>query len=301
MLSERLTKYLAASVKGEGHGKNLRSQPNSDVKAKQRALSFKPSFMTTLYYSRPDIKEQRKERYTAEFGSVLLDSYSGSLSFEDRILLRLNHFATKTCLEIEEELGIILDSNPKQYYNILVKEMLGLPKTKYIEEFEIAGISIKTIRIKSDGMPKESMSFSTFDPRELVKEKDWKESDLFRELDHEFLIPVFRFEKKPDKVKRKELRFIGAFFWKLTDEDLDTVCGVWEDTKMKIEAKRSDFVKISDDRIAHIRPHDVKKRMDSDGNDITKKSFWLNAKYWKIIIDNELDDSNKKFNQSRLQ
>ena len=256
--------------------------------------------MTTLYYSRPDIKEQRKDRYTAEFGSVLLDTCSGDVSFEERILLRLNRFAGMTCSEIEEQLKKQLDSNPKQYYNILVKEMLGLPRTKYIEEFEIAGIAIKTVRIKSDWTPKESMSFNTFDPRELVKEGEWKESALFRQLDREFLIPVFQFEDRPEKVKRKELRFKGSFFWKLTDEDLDIVCGVWEDTKKKIEEKRSDFVKISDDRIAHIRPHDVRKRIDLEGNDITKKSFWLNAKYWEAIIKDELDESHKKFEQSHL-
>ena len=50
LLSERHTKYLAACTKGVGHGKDMRSQPFSLEPAKQRALSFKASFMTELYH-----------------------------------------------------------------------------------------------------------------------------------------------------------------------------------------------------------------------------------------------------------
>ncbi len=39
-LSESDTLYLSACVKGSGHGKNMRPQPNSEILAKQRALKF---------------------------------------------------------------------------------------------------------------------------------------------------------------------------------------------------------------------------------------------------------------------
>lgn len=42
------TKFLEAATKGAGHGKDMRTQPNSDVPAKQRAFAFKPSFMRTV-------------------------------------------------------------------------------------------------------------------------------------------------------------------------------------------------------------------------------------------------------------
>jgi DNA mismatch repair protein MutH len=42
------TKYLEAATKGAGHGKDMRTQPNSDITAKQRAFAFKPSFMRTV-------------------------------------------------------------------------------------------------------------------------------------------------------------------------------------------------------------------------------------------------------------
>jgi DNA mismatch repair protein MutH len=42
------THFLEACTKGEGHGRDLRSQPNSTVQAKQRAYALKPRFMSPL-------------------------------------------------------------------------------------------------------------------------------------------------------------------------------------------------------------------------------------------------------------
>lgn len=46
-ISESLTNYLAACTKGKNN-KSVREQPFSDIPAKQRAFSFKSSFMTTM-------------------------------------------------------------------------------------------------------------------------------------------------------------------------------------------------------------------------------------------------------------
>jgi DNA mismatch repair protein MutH len=42
------TKFLEAATKGAGQGKDMRTQPNSDILAKQRAFAFKPNLMRTI-------------------------------------------------------------------------------------------------------------------------------------------------------------------------------------------------------------------------------------------------------------
>ena len=47
-ISERDTLYLSACTKGKNH-ESMRKQPFSNILAKQRAYSFKPSYMTTVF------------------------------------------------------------------------------------------------------------------------------------------------------------------------------------------------------------------------------------------------------------
>lgn len=59
-LSERFTTYLAACRKGAGHGSDLRDAPGPDgrtIKASQRALSLKPSYMLKVYQESKDLNE----------------------------------------------------------------------------------------------------------------------------------------------------------------------------------------------------------------------------------------------------
>ena len=49
----------------------------------------------------------------------------------------------------------------------LSRRILGVADDAKIEEFEKAGVKPKTMRIKRNGMPKESVSFPRFDYFEL--------------------------------------------------------------------------------------------------------------------------------------
>lgn len=291
LLSEKHTKYLAACTKGAGHGGDMRSQPFSIEPAKQRALSFKASFMTQLYHSHVDVGETILDEVQDTI-SILHGEWSPDETFEEHIIKYYSRFVGHTCSEIERELNLELDDGSKQYYSTLSMAMAGVTGKKHIKEFEEAGILIKTIRTYENGKPKESMSFPYIRFEELV-EQDWEDSDFFDQLDHEFFSPVFSFTNKDTKSQsRKDLIFKGAFFWTIPDEDMPVIESVWLDTKGKVLDDDFDhFIGMSDNPIAHIRPH-ARNSMDTatyKGRTVKKVSFWLKDTYIQGIIKKHLD------------
>ena len=296
LLSERQTKYLAANTKGAGHGKDERSQPFSDRPAKQRSLSFKAPFMTSLFHSHPDVNEMFIEPSVTEVvddsGTIFKGIWSEDQTFEEYVMVRFDRFIGKSCQEIEEMLNIELNESSKQYYYTLTLAMLDVFGKKRVREFDEAGIIIKTVRIKLNGQPKESMSFPAFKYEELV-EQTWETSDFYSQIDHEFFIPVFQFNTSdPKNEGRKELTFRGAFFWYVPDDDFRTIQKVWEDTQAKVSMMDFDhFIGAGERRIAHVRPHGRNKKdtYPFRGGHYTKRSFWLNDNYIRGVIKENLD------------
>lgn len=296
LLSERQTKYLAANTKGAGHGRDERSQPFSDKPAKQRSLSFKVAFMTTLFHSHPDVNEMFLEpslfKEEGDSGSVFKETWSKNQTFEEYVISRFDRFVGKSCLEIEEMLDLELNGSSKQYYYTLTLAMLDVRGKKHVKEFEEAGIIIKTVRIRLDGRPKESMSFPAFKYEELV-DQTWETSDFYSQIDHEFFIPVFQFNtSEPKNEGRKELTFRGAFFWYVPDEDFKVIRKVWEDTQTSVMSADFDhFIGASQHRIAHVRPH-ARNKGDTypfRGGHYTKRSFWFNDNYIKEVVRENLE------------
>lgn len=290
LLSEKHTKYLAACTKGVGHGGDMRSQPFSIEPAKQRALSFKASFMTQLYHSHVDVGEILIDE-VQDSTSILHGEWSLEETFEEHIVKYYNKFVGLTCYEIEQELNLDLDDSSKQYYSTLSMAMAGVTGKKHIKEFEEAGIIIKTIRTYRNGKPKESMSFPYIRFDEIV-EQEWQDSDFFDQLDHEFFSPVFSFTSNDTKSQsRKDLVFKGAFFWTISDEDMPVIESVWSDTKQKVLRGDFDhFISMSDNPIAHIRPH-ARNSLDTvtyGGRKVKKVSFWLKDTYIQEIIKKNL-------------
>lgn len=168
--------------------------------------------------------------------------------------------------------------------------MAGIQKKKRIKEFEQAGIMMKTIRTMQNGKPKESMSFRYIRFEEMV-DQTWEESDFYGDLDHELFSPVFGFTADPSKQSRKELKFRGAFFWTVPDEDFEVIKSVWEDTRQKVENDDFDhFIGMKDNPISHIRPHARNSLDVTDyyGRKVKKVSFWLKETYIEGIIDKHL-------------
>ena len=289
LLSERHTKFLAACTKGAGHGKDMRSQPFSDLPAKQRALSFKASFMTALFNSHPDINEILAD--DADYQSIIHGDWGEGESFEEHILSYYRPFEGMTCAEIETRLGLGLNPGSKQYYSALSLAMAGVVGKRHAREFEEAGILMKVVRTYLNGKPKESMSFPYIRFDDLV-EQTWETSDFYDQLDHEFFTPVFSFTKEDwSSQSRKDLVFRGAFFWTIPDGDFEVIRGVWEDTKSKVmDGDFNHFIKASDRRISHVRPH-ARNSMDKAtfrGVSVKKQSFWLNDSYIRGMVEEHL-------------
>ncbi len=296
LLSEKHTKFLAACTKGAGHGGDLRTQPFSDILAKQRALSLKQSYMTSLFHKCKDVNEilvDMDDTPASSEDSVFTEVWKEDVTFEEYILQRFYPYVGRTCEEIERMLGIDLSDGPKQYYFTLVLAMMGVRGKRKVLEFDEANIKMKTIRIRRDGRSKESMSFPAFRYEELVGQT-WETSDFYEQIDREFFFPVFQFNTDhPENEPRKSLRFKGAFFWSVPDADMGIIEGVWNDTREKILREDFDhFVKASDGRISHIRPHakDSKDTYPYKGRQHIKRCFWFNDKYIQKIVRDNLHD-----------
>ena len=288
LLSERHTKFLAACRKGTGGDGDLRIQPYSDVKAKQRALSFKSSFVNNIFQNHADVNQRREpKRSLDKGGESVLSSWPEGISFEEHVVRHFEKFKGMTCRDIEKILGVELSDRSKSYYSSLSLRMLGVTGRKVVE-FEQAGIKMKTVRLTIEGKPKESMSFPAFRYEELA-EQEWEESDFYEQIDRRFLFIVFRFRTAdPKSEPRRSLVFDSAFFWSVPEEDLDVMRWVWTDTREKILHEDFEhFIGSGDNRLVHVRPH-AKNRDDTypfNGREYTKRGFWFNDSYIQRIVE----------------
>jgi DNA mismatch repair protein MutH len=267
LLSESDTIYLAASTKG-AKGSDRTSQPNGPS-AKPRAFSFKPSFVKTLLSD-----------FLIKDGESILKGVESKKSFEEIVANKFNSYIGKTEEELKSILNISYSKSTKHKGYLLAKAILGISK-KFISEFEKGGIVIKTITLKETGSIKESMSFKQIKYTEIIKE-NWEETDLFEILSSKFFLLIFQLNKKGVPVLKK------VKFWNMPEKDLEKVEKVWLDTQKKIKTGVFDnFIKISDNAIAHVRPkaqNKEDKMIDANGLLQDKKCFWLNASYVNEMI-----------------
>jgi hypothetical protein len=158
------------------------------------------------------------------------------------------------------------------------------------ELIKAAGIQIKTVQLKANGTPKESMSFKAFSFESIANE-DWDTIDVdsnhFRnDVSMRFMLVVFQCGsdcKSGDTRVFKRIKF-----WNMPYADLQIVRIGWERAKLAVQnSNAAMFPKISDRQIMHVRP----KGRDGtdqvcfpDGTTITKQCFWLNAGYIKEIL-----------------
>ena len=184
--------------------------------------------------------------------------------------------------ELGERFGYIKQGQrkPKNLCALVTRRILGVSDDAKIEEFEKAGIKPKTMRIKRNGTPKESVSFPYFDYFELV-ETPFEDSDFAGYLDQKYLFVIYR----EDDVERNVYRLADVAFWQMPDDDLEEAERCYEEMRHRIAIGRAqDSVKSSESRCCHVRPHG---RDSSDtlptpqGDYVVKKCFWLNAQYLK--------------------
>ncbi len=288
-LSEGDTLYLGACTKSATSA-NRRAQLNGPV-AKPRAFSYKSSYMTQLL---------KRELGTTEDVERLLSEAEviDEKTFEQQVIERFTPYIGKTVTEIAEMIGIEQNVKNKDKYATLARAMMGVRRAK-IEEFEAAGVTMKTIQLKAEGTPKEAMSFPTFKYTEVVEQVwDGDEEDgetraeFQKQLESRFLFIVYRCE---NKCGPKEGRILDkAFFWTMSSEDLVEAQRVWEETVHRIKiGQAKNLPRSTESKVAHVRPH-AKNANDTyitpQGEFITKKCFWLNQGYIKKVC--QLPQSN---------
>ncbi|MCH5344286.1 MAG: restriction endonuclease [Acetatifactor sp.] len=281
-LSEGDTLYLGAAPKA-ATSKDRRRQPFSDELAKPRAFAFKSSYMTYVLnnYIVPG---------KATYEPIVQD---GSVdSFEDYVVEKIDRYRGYSINDLCMEFNIKIEKRPKNLEAILAYRMLGI-RGNHAEEFEKAGVVVKTIRIGKNDRIKESMSFPTFRFQELIKE-DWEDSTFGNYLrETRFLFVVYKFDKND------VLRLRGCQFWNIPYEDLENdVKSVWERTKQVIldglqvtmvnGTKRNNLPKASENPVCHVRPHAQDTYELPDGRQYPKQCFWLNNTYIYQQIDENI-------------
>lgn len=264
-LSERDTNYLAACTKGADSG-SMRDQPGG-VRAKQRAFSLKSSYINRII----------DQSGPGSTGPVLVDltQLKPTETFEQYVVRKLSAYYGRTEQKLKDTFKLEYSPLAKHRYYLLAKAMLGVTADR-IEEFEKAGIVVKSIRVEADGDIREAMSFKQIQYRDIVQQT-WEESMFFAELDRRFLFIVFR------RNTEGELRFERCGFWAIPEADLEQARQVWEDTKSKVIAGRySSFIKSTENPVSHVRTkgkdsHDLMRT--PQGTLQTKRCFWLNRDY----------------------
>jgi DNA mismatch repair protein MutH len=291
-LSEGDTFYLGACTKGSTALKSYRDQPFNNEKAKQRAYSLKQGYVNHII---ANIAQEE----SAVYGKIIeqpeiLDIVQ---SIEDVVISKFQPFYGKSAEQIEQELDLDLNQKAKSYFANLTNAILGLKLGQKIAEFEKADIQVKTIRLKENNLPKEDISFPTFEYQELI-ETDWEDSDFKNILESKFFFVFYQFEEE-------QLILRKVKFWNMPHSDIIEAKSVWD--KMKITVSKGEIVKEVTDkgirktyfpkkmenRISHVRPH-AKNANDTyilpvvdkltGLTEYTKHCFWLNASYVKDEI-----------------
>lgn len=293
-LSEGDTFYLGACTKG-ANALSVRKQPNSNIPAKQRAYSFKQGYVNHIIAS---IAKENEGVY----GKLIPNAQIAKKhTIEEIVISKFKPFYGKTEEEIIKILKIKINTKAKGFYATLTKAILGIELDKEIEEFKKAEISVKTVRLKQNNLPKEDISFPNFKYKEIVN-SDWENSDFKNILEHKFLFVFFKFENEKLVLKK-------VIFWNMPYSDLIEVEKVWSKTKeivakgeivkeIKInkngkEIRLTNFPNKKFNSISHVRPH-AKNSSDvyllpvieklTHQYEYTKHCFWLNNTYVKNEI-----------------
>lgn len=304
LLSEGDTLYLGACRKGQ-KGDSPQEQPFSTIRANKRAFSLKPAYMR---YILKHVLESGNNSYT-NFESDKPSKYElvstqelEHRSFEQIITNRFSHFYGLNYIEICDKLGIAPYQSKNKYADIsgLIASESKSKRISNAEEFVKSGIMMKTVRLKANGMPKESMSFKNIDYQEIYDNDDWLESEAYEIFTNRFLFVVFKPKpgetitvhnnKTGEDITEQSYVLDKVFFWTMPDKDLQTAKRYWEHIRQNVlndNIQLDSFWSISDKRGFHVRPKATNKRQlvpNPNGGMAEKYCYWLNADFVKQII-----------------
>ncbi len=265
-LSEGDTFYLGACRKGAGGVKEkLKSQPFSTVGAPSRAFSFKQGYLSRLIVdSQEDSTLGVTPKISIEEATHLRFAPFLGMSIED-LSVKFKHHKR--------------DKNHKNFHREIATKILAGGGSS-VSELVKAGIEMKTVRLKKDGKPRESMSFPAFNFLEIGSEI-WEESSFFEKIERKFLFIVFKLGD--DGVERLEK--VG--YWNMPYEDRLEAERVWRDTQKRVAINAHDLPGMTESHVAHVRPKAKDgndKGLTPQGDLRTKQCFWLNASYIADVV-----------------
>lgn len=304
-ISEGDTLYLGACTKGAS-ASSVRSQPFSELPAKQRAFSLKQSYMS--YILNRYIFGKDEDEHIIK-NPNLLNQYS----LFEYVALQFKSFIGKSQSELKRIFNI--SSTAKSLNHCLVSGILKVKNVEESAEFQKANIKLKTIRLESDGNKiQQSMSFPSFLFKDIANQ-EWEESQEYEFFfEQKYLLVIFKMDNKYNlDSKNKEyteqhLFLDSLILWQMPEKDIDEVRRIWEKTAEIIRRGvmldkvpygnsfriKNNLPKISQSYVAHVRPHTSKKGYFlggeefgdlkyanelPDGRWMTTQSFWLNNEY----------------------
>ena len=272
-LSGSDTLYLEAATKA-ATSKNRTKQPFSTIPAKPRAWAIKPSYMTAVFNGMLDAQQIARRGSDAELDLLSLVRKR----FEPCIGLSEEELAERCGYSYRGR------GKPKNLCALITKRLLGVDEHSKIAEFEKAGIKTKTIRLKRNGVPKESISFPAFSYFDLA-ERDFEQSDFRDHLRRKYLFVIFR----QDAHDASRFLLSDVLFWQMPDRDLLEAKRCYDEMRERVMSGRAEqSVKSSENRCCHVRPHGRNKKdvlPTPYGSFETKKCFWINASYIGKEID----------------
>lgn len=285
-ISEGDTLYLGACTHGSNANVKVK-QPFSNILAKPRAFSLKQKYVSYVLnnYVLKAYENNKHEKIIKDIKAL------NDKKIEELIIKQFENYYGKSDIEISKEFNINIIN--KGFRNKIIASILGIKgnNIENTEEFLKADIKVKTIRVKN-GKIRESMSFPKINFGNLI-ENEWEESDCYNQIGlKKFMFVIFLENNGVCTLKK-------VMFWNIPSKDLDQVKIVWKkirnlvkNNKLQIGGKYgysvTNFPKISNNNICHVRPHDRDSKTGrvvlNNGVKIINYCFWLNSKYLKKII-----------------
>lgn len=306
LLSEGDTVYLGACRKGQ-KGDSPHNQPYSTEKANKRAFSLKPAYMRYILNHVVNSGNSSFTNYQLDDCSSPYELVSAQelrqSSFEQIILNRFSKFYGLNYAEICAKIGIMPYQAKSKYADIsgLIASNSKSKRISESEEFLKSGIMMKTVRLRSNGMPKEAMSFKNIDYQEVYDNDNWLSSEAYEIFTNRFLFVVFKpkpgesitvHNNKTDQdIIEQSYILDNVFFWTMSRNDLASAQEYWEHIRKNVltnNIRLDSFWSISDNKDFHVRPKATKKIQHTHnphGGDVEKYSYWLNANFVKKVID----------------
>lgn len=284
-LSRSMTRYLMAVTKSANS--KVRTKYGKGYEAKPRALGFKHAYIQALISNYKTQKDKNgnitlKGRIPKYFS--LLEN-TGENDLEKAVLKKFKSFIGKKDIDIANSLDPALfkpnekgNMNKSRWAYLTSMILTGKRKrelSKHIEEFAKSGLTVKTIRVNEDLLPKEEVSFKTLNRYDVI-ESDWENSNFYDEVSCPFLWVVFQQKNNGDTILK------DAFFWRMGQEDLDQIGKKWKALKKMIEkGDHRDSYFMGEDSFYYLKIKDAKggKNTEFKGKNLVKLAHWFSRKY----------------------